>query len=188
MPWPYAGQQVLVRERQGREVIVLAPDGTPVAAHVRQPSGSPPVLQPAHYEGLRRRHQAAFAGLAREFQTRYGPAGVTEAFLQGLRTHHGHHPDVPLRQALDLLSAVPGTVAQAVLADAVEFQRYTPQFLAERLRQRTRTAVRATPFAPEPAPVPAPPASRPCLEIDRPLAHYGRALDPAGLPPAAKGS
>ena len=176
VPWPYAGQQVRVRPSQGREVAVFAPSGALLARHPLRPSGSPPVLLPEHYEGLRRRHQAAFAGLAREFRERYGAAGVAETFLQRLLAQHRHHPETPLRQALELLSAVPAAVAQAALADTVEFNLCTPRFLEERLRQRSQAGSNG---GGERA-LPAVQLTLPSLDVERPLAEYGRALDPAG--------
>jgi hypothetical protein len=186
VPWPYATKQVLVRQSQGREVAVFAPGGELLARHALRPSGSPPVILSEHYEGLRRRHQAALAGLARTFRDRYGEAGVAETFLQRLLAQHRHHPDTPLRRSLDLLSAVPAAVAQAALADAVEFNLCTPRFLEERLRQRT---LGSSTLACDPLPSPTPVAQLllPRLEVERPLLGYGRALpfdDRAGDEPA----
>jgi hypothetical protein len=181
VPWPYAGKQVLVRPSQGRELAVFAQNGQLLARHLLRPSGSPPVLLAEHYEGLRRRHQAAFAGLAREFRERYGAAGVAETYLQRLLAQHRHHPEAPLRQTLELLAGVPAAVAQAALADAVEYNLCTPRFLAERLRQRTR-AGGSGPISP-----PLVQLSLPRLEVERPLQEYGRALhgnDRAGKEPA----
>jgi transposase len=175
VPWPYATQQVLVRQSQGREVAIFAPSGELLVRHPLQPSGAPPVILPAHYEGLRRRHQAAFAGLARAFREQYGEAGVAETFLQRLLAQHRHHPETPLRRSLDLLSAVPAGVAQAALADAVEFNLCTPRFLEERLRQRAKVGP-ALQANPTPTPAPLAQLSLPRLEVERPLLGYGRAL------------
>jgi hypothetical protein len=180
VPWPYAGKQVLVRQSQGRELVVFAPGGQLLTRHGLQPSGSPAVILPAHYEGLRRRHHAALAGLARTFREQYGAAAEAVEFLQRLLAQHRHHPERPLGQVLELLSAVPAAVAQAALADAVEFNLCTPRFLAERLRQQTRG--RTSGAAPPPAPTVQ--LVLPCLDVERPLDAYGRALDPAGQEPA----
>src|SRR5262249_11433550 len=102
VPWPFAGKQVLVKPRQGRELVVTAPDGVPLAQPSLRPSGSPPVFVAEHYEGLRRRHQACFAGLARRFRQTYGQAAVAEVFLRRLLDQHRHHPERPLAQVLDL--------------------------------------------------------------------------------------
>lgn len=171
VPWPYAGKQVLVRPSQGREVAIFATSGQLLGRHLLRPSGAPPVILPEHYEGLRRRHQAAFAGLAREFRERYGEAGVAETFLQRLLAQHRHHPEAPLRKALELLSAVPHSVAEAALADAVEYNLCAPRFLEERLRQRGKAGA-----APGPTPAPVVQLALPRLEVDRPLVGYGRAL------------
>jgi hypothetical protein len=186
VPWPYATKQVLVRQSQGREVTVFSPSGELLVRHPLQPSGSPPLILPAHYEGLRRRHQAAFAGLARQFRDRYGEVGVAESFLQRLLAQHRHHPEAPLKKSLDLLSAVPASVAQAALADAVEYNLCTPRFLEERLRQRAKADPSAdATLMPSPAPVVQ--LSLPRLDVERPLLGYGQALplnDQAGKQPA----
>lgn len=172
VPWAYAGKQVLVRQSQGREVAVYAPSGQLLVRHPLRPSGSPPVTLPEHYEGLRRRHQAALAGLAREFRAQYGDAAVAESFLQRLLAQHRHHPARALRQVLDLLSAVPTTIALAALAATVEFNLCTPRFLEEQLRQRGQAGSPAAP----PSALPAVQLTLPRLEVERPLVAYGRAL------------
>jgi transposase len=173
VPWPYAGKQVLVRQSQGRTVAVFAPSGELLVRHPQLPSGSPPVMLAEHYAGLRRRHRAAFAGLAREFRERYGAAGPAETFLQRLLAQHRHHPETPLRQALDLLSGTPETLALAALADAVEYNLCSPRFLAERLRRRG-LAGGASP--PPPPPLPDGQLALPRLEVERSLLGYGGAL------------
>jgi transposase len=185
VPWSYAGKQVLVRQSQGRELVVYASGGTLLARHALRPKGAPPVILPEHYEGLRRRHQAALAGLARTFREQYGAAAVAEDFLQRLLAQHRHHPERSLGQVLVLLSAVPEGVALAALAEALEFNLCTPRFLEERLRQQTRrhagTAMAAV------RPLPCGQLALPQLEVERSLAGYGQALeppDPAGKEPA----
>jgi transposase len=195
VPWPYAGRQVLVRQSQGREAAIYAPSGELLARHPLRPSGSSPVILPEHYEGLRRRHQAAFAGLARQFRERYGEAGVAETFLQRLLAQHRHHPEAPLAKALELLSAVPAPVALAALADAVEYNLCSPRFLEERLRRRMSGvhhggdhhsgAPDATLQLQEPTPLVQ--LSLPRLEVERSLVGYGRALYQAGKEPALEG-
>lgn len=175
VPWPYAGKQVLVRQSQGREVAIYAPGGALLTRHPLRPSGTPPVILSAHYEGLRRRHQAALAGLARAFRERYGASGIAETFLQRLLAQHRHHPEVPLGQVLELLAGAPETVAQAALADAVDYNLCSPRFLEERLRRRGQTG--GLPSEPDAAPLVQ--LTLPRLEVERPLVGYGRALPPA---------
>jgi transposase len=179
VPWPDAGKQVLVRQSQGREVAVYAPSGTLLVRHPLRPSGSPPVMLPEHYDGLRRRHQAALAGLARQFREQYGEPAVAETFLQRLLAQHRHHPERPLGQVLELLSAVPASVAQAALADSVEYNLCTPRFLEERLRQRVRASATEAPGTGLAVQL-----CLPCLDVERSLLEYGRALTPAGKEPA----
>jgi transposase len=177
VPWPYAGKQVLVRPSQGRDVLVYSSSGEQIARHAMLPSGSPPVILQQHYEGLRRRHLAAMHILADRFRKRYCAVSATaETFLQRLLAQHRHHPERPLSQALELLSAVPDTIALAALAEAVEFNLCTPRFLEELLRRHTMQQ------APNGANLPSTSArittqlALPDLAIERPLSEYGRAL------------
>jgi transposase len=187
VPWAYAGQRVLVRERQGRQVVVFSAGGVQIAVHALQARGTPPVLCAEHYEGLRRRHQAQLATLVARFREQYGSQGETaEAFLQRLFVQQTHHPRGALSQVLELLSGVPAPVALATLADAVEFNLCTPRFLEELLRRRLQSPARP----PGGRAASAPPAlggqlPLPQLDVDRPLAAYGRAL-PAAEQTAAR--
>jgi transposase len=185
VPWPSAGKSVRVRHSQGRDLVVSAASGEVLARHPLRPSGSPPVLCPEHYEGLRRRHLAALHTLCGRFREQYGVgSGAAEGFLQRLLAQHRHHPERPLGQVLELLSAVPQALALATLAEAVEFNLCTPRFLAELLRRR----LAAPPASSVPASHAAPPVAAwvpqltlPALEIERPLTAYGRALgEPEG--------
>lgn len=186
VPWPYAGKSVLVRPSQGREVVVYAPSGAQIARHLLLPSGSPPVLLPEHYAGLRRRHRATFHCLTTRYRERYGAAGATaEEFLQRLVARHRERPERALEQVLDLLSAVPAALAHAALGDAVEFNLCSPRFLAERLRQRSRgLSAAALEGRASPEAGWTPQLALPQLDVERPLTGYGRALDPAGEEPA----
>jgi transposase len=184
VPWPYAGKPVLVRPSQGRDLVVYAQSGELLARHPLRPSGSPPAICREHYEGLRRRHLAALHTLALRFREQYAAASATaETFLQRLLAQHRHHPERPLGQVLELLSAVPPSTALAALAEAVEFNLCTPRFLEELLRRQTFQQPSPSGSAslggggdPPPAPVPITQLSLPELEVERSLAQYGRAL------------
>lgn len=173
VPWEHAGQQVRVRVCQGRTLVVYNAAGQEVTRHPLRPKGTPPVLNPEHYEGLRRRQQASLATLIARFRERYSAASQTaESFLRQLLAHHRHRPERTLAGVLELLCGVPDEIALAVLADAAEFQVSRADYLAELLRQclnrsQTKTAAALPPMQ----------LSLPELSIERPLSVYGRALD-----------
>jgi len=176
VPWPYASKQVLVRQSQGRDLVVYSTSGEQLARHALRPSGTPPVILPQHYEGLRRRHLAAVHTLADRFQKRYSVAsGTAETFLQRLLAQHRHRPERPLSQALELLSTVPDATALAALADAVEFNLCTPRFLEELLRRRTAQAPPRAGAAQSSARI-ATQLPLPNLDVERALDGYGLAL------------
>lgn len=187
VPWYYATKQVLVRESQGRELAVFALSGQCLTHHRLCPSGSPPQIKPEHYEGLRHRHQAALAGLARQFRERYAAHGTAELFLQRLLAQHRHQPQRPLGQVLSLLESVPEALAVAALASAVEFNLCTPRFLEELLRRQWVGNPPAVPVATAASLRFATQLALPELEIERPLAGYDRALA-TGPEPVRKGT
>jgi transposase len=180
VPWPYAGKQVLVRPSQGRDLVVYAQGGDLLARHPLRQSGAPPVICREHYEGLRRRHLAALHTLAVRFREQYAAGSATaETFLQRLLAQHRHHPERPLGQVLELLSAAPQAAALAALAEAVEFNLCTPRFLEELLRRQTVQAG-SLPL-PTTGGIPAPAIlvtqlALPELAVERPLSQYGRAF------------
>ncbi len=173
VPWEHAGQKVRVRASQGRQLVVCDAGGVEIARHVKQPSGAPPVIASAHYEGLRRRHQASLAGLVTRFRERYGSASQTaERFLGLLLATHRHHPERALAGVLELLAGAPDEVAIAALADAAGFQIARVDYLAELLRRRLGQSRQPSVGAPPPTQL-----ALPELSIERPLGLYGRALD-----------
>lgn len=184
VPWPYAGKQVLVRSSQGRDLVVYAQSGELLARHPLRPSGAPPVICREHYEGLRRRHLAALHTLALRFREQYVAVSATaETFLQRLLAQHRHHPERPLGQVLELLSAAPQAAAVAALAEAVEFNLCTPRFLEELLRRQMVQQASPSGNPPLCPGAETPPAAAlvtqlalPELEVERSLAQYGRAL------------
>jgi len=180
VPSPYSHQKVRIRTSQGREVRVYSPAGELLARHAQRPSGSPAVIDPAHYEGLRRRHQAALSGLTREFRGRYGAHAVAEVFLQRLLAQHPHHPERPLATVLELLSAGPLALAVAALAEAMEFNLCTPRFLEVSLqRQLQRPGSAGAGLAPVPLLTQ---LALPELDVERPLEAYATALPPTSFP------
>jgi len=162
-------------------VVVFSVGGVEIAVHPLAARGTPPVLCTEHYEGLRRRHQAQLATLIARFREQYGSQGeAAEAFLQRLFLQQTHHPQGALSQVLELLSGVPAPVALAALADAVEFNLCTPRFLEELLRRRLQRAAAASRNGSAPvSPTPVGQLPLPQLDVERPLAAYGRALPAA---------
>lgn len=174
VPFECAPGQVRVRVSQGRALVVCNAAGQEVARHSLQPKGSPPVLNPAHYEGLRRRQRASLATLITRFRDRYCAGSETaECFLRQLLAHHRHHPERTLAGVLELLSGVPDAIALSVLADAAQFQVCRPDYLAELLRRRLGAGQAEAPAAPPPTQL-----ALPQLAVERPLSLYGRALQP----------
>ncbi len=173
VPCEAAPGQVRVRVSQGRFLVVCNAAGHEIARHPLHPKGTPPVLNPDHYEALRRRQQASLATLIARFRERYSAGSQTaEAFLRQLLAHHRHRPERTLVGVLELLSGVPDEIALSVLADAAQFQVSRPDFVAELLRRRLAAGHAKAMAAPPPTQL-----CLPELSVERPLSLYGRALD-----------
>jgi transposase len=186
VPWPYAGKRVLVRQSQGRTLVVFSTAGEAIAHHPLMKSGTSPQLRQEHYEGLRRRHLASLATLIPQFREQYvARSQAAETFLQRLLGQHRHRPEQTLRQVMELLSGAPRELALAALGEAVEFNLCTPRFLEELLRRQLLR--HGDPQAKRPADFSLPRLQLPLpeLEVERPLATYGRALAP--MHPTEKG-
>jgi transposase len=182
VPAPYAGKTVWVRPSQGRGLTVLAPSGVVLATHDFPPAGKRLVIRQEHYAVLRRRHQARLPTLADRFRARYGAEGeVAEQFLQRFIGQATFRPDRQLARLLELLEGVPPALVLPVLADGLEFNLFSCNFLESRIEARLQAAAAAG--AP-PAVLPAPAVQLPLpeLTVERSLETYGRALpvaDPA---------
>jgi hypothetical protein len=111
------------------------------------------------------------------FRQRYAShAAVTERFLQELLAHTRSHPERGLDQILALLEAVAEPIAIATLAEAVELRLATPTGVEELLRRRLRVTAASHRTSPSRSVPPLTQLLLPDLEVERPLAHYARAL------------
>jgi transposase len=173
------GRQIVrVRSEQGRHLRIYNLEGELVFRHTIRPPGSPPVLLPECYEGMRRRQRSCLAGLLDRFRQRYGQDSQTaEEFLKRLQTLHPNRPDRTLQSVLELLDGVPQPLAIDVLAEALELGLCEPQALQALLQRRLRSS--------KPTDAPVPPAQPyvPTLEVERSLQSYGRALPPPDAAP-----
>ena len=179
VPWQYAGKSVVVRLHQGREVRVCALDGATIACHNRRPSGTPPVICQEHYEGLRSPQIANLHTLCARFRGQYAIVSQNaETFLDRLLGAHPHRPERALGRVMEMLSTVPDAVALAAIAEAVEFNLCTLQFLRQALsRLSAKSAGEGGPSVTQPPDVPNCP-QLPKLNVERPLCAYGRAIPP----------
>jgi transposase len=164
-------QSVRVRSERGRHLQIYNLAGEPIFRHTLQPSGSPPVLLPECYEGMRRRQRACLLGLTERFRERYVVASQSaEQFLQRLLAEHPNRPERSLEHVLELLEGVPQSLALQALAEALELGMCHPHALQALLQRRLRAS--------KPVDAPIPPAQPyvPSVEVERSLQGYGQAL------------
>ncbi len=180
VPAPYAGKNVWVRPSQGRALTILAPSGECLASHAIAPAGTRLVVCQEHYASLRRRHQAMLPTLTARFRERYGASGeVAETFLQRFIGQATFRPERQLGRLLELLEGVPEPVALQVLADGLEFNLFSCNFLESRLEARMKTGESTLSLPPPSLQLPIPE-----LAVERSLQSYAQALpspDPAAL-------
>jgi transposase len=175
VPAPYAGKNVWIRPSQGRSVIILAPSGEQLADHVLPPAGTRLVVCPEHFAALRRRHEARLPTLTARFRARFGSYGeLAESFLQRFIGQATYSPDRQLGRLLELLSTAPDAIALQVLADGLEFNLLSGNFLESRLLER----MKPRPETASPLPTSLQ-GALPELEVERPLDTYAQALPSA---------
>lgn len=167
VPCGYASKQVLATCEQGRTVVIYSTTGVEVARHAK-PSRRCTVIENEHYTPLRRRQQAgSLEFCCRRFRERF-PGEMAANFLQRLLAREPYRPALAVSRVVDLLTAVPAEVAQAVLAECLEINQCTYTFVEASLHRR-----------PTPPPPPGQPLAQmplPSLDVERPLTDYGRAL------------
>lgn len=171
-------QQVRVRTRQARELLVYDLAGQLVIRHTLLPSGSPPVFSQECYEAHKMRSQAALRGLLNELRKRFNHAQTVETYIQSLLKHHPNRPERPLARVLELLQDTPAPAALAALADAAAYNLPDPATIEQLLARHLKgSGANADPPAMPQAAMPLP-----ALDIERPLQAYAQQLPQEDAP------
>jgi transposase len=126
VPWAYAGKQVWIRLRQGRQLIVRNQSGAQIAAHLLAARKGSTVLDPAHYEGLRQRLAKTRPLLQESFRTRFPEQ---DWFLEGVLIQHPNNALDHLRAILALAEVYPAPALCAAFERAREYNTYTHRFV-----------------------------------------------------------
>ncbi len=122
----YAGKRVWVRVSQGLRLEVLSPTGAVIARHPLSRTKGATVIDPAHYEGLRKETPHTKVVLLQAFQDRF-PDQAT--FLDGLLAQQKLGPVRHLRGILDLARQYSADAMRAAFQTAVTYNTYSLQFL-----------------------------------------------------------
>ncbi len=166
----YAGKRVWVRVSQGVRLEVLAPTGAVIARHALSETKGATVIDPAHYEGLRKDTPHTRVVLVEAFQRRFPDQ---QAFLDGLLAQQKLGPVRHLRGILELAQQYAPEAMRAAFRSAGTYNTYSLQFIRGVL-QHDALPVTAS------ATVPTTRVPVPRLEVKRDLRAYQTLLTPMG--------
>ena len=138
VPWVYAGKRVWVRASQGLRLEAMAPTGAAIARHPLSATKGATIIDPAHYEGLRKETPHTKVVLAEAFQHRFPEA---QAFLDGVLTQQKMNPVRHLRGILELAQHYPDDAMRAAFHTAGTYNTYTLQFLRGVLQYTAQPAL-----------------------------------------------
>ncbi len=166
----YAGKRVWVRVSQGVRLEVLAPTGAVIARHALSETKGATVIDPAHYEGLRKDTPHTRVVLVEAFQRRFPDQ---QAFLDGLLAQQKLGPVRHLRGILELAQHYAPEAMRAAFRSASTYNTYSLQFVRGVLQHDALPATTSTTLATTRVPVPR-------LEVKRDLRAYQTLLTSMG--------
>jgi transposase len=168
--WVYAGKRVWVRVSQGVRLEALSPTGEVIARHALSETKGATIIDPAHYEGLRKDTPHTRVVLVEAFQRRFPDQ---QAFLDGLFAQQKLGPVRHLRGILELAQHYSSEAMRAAFCSAGTYNTYSLQFIRGVLQHE---AVPATTLAL----LPTARVSVPRLEVKRDLRAYQTLLTSMG--------
>jgi hypothetical protein len=113
--WIYAGKRVWVRVSEGVRLEALSPTGEVIARHALNETKGATIIDPAHYEGLRKDTPYTRVVLVHAFQSRVPDQ---QAFLDGLVAQQKLGPVRHLRGILELAQHYPPDAMRAAFRSA----------------------------------------------------------------------
>jgi len=170
VPWVYAGKRVWVRVSQGVRLEATAASGAVIARHPLSRTKGAIIIDPAHYEGLRKETPRTKVVLAEAFQHQFPD---DQGFLDGVLTQQKLNAVQHLRGILELARHYSTEALRAAFQTASAYNTFSLSFLRGVLQHT------AQPMAVPPTPV-GMVREVPRLAIKRDLRTYQCLL---GLPP-----
>jgi transposase len=126
VPYVYAGKRVWLRLSQGVRLEILSPTGAALATHALSPTRGATVLDPTHYEGLRKDTPRSKVVLVEAFQARFPEQ---QRFLDGVLTQYKSNPVRHLRGVLELARQYPAEAMSAAFEIACAYSTYSFGFI-----------------------------------------------------------
>ncbi len=168
--WVYAGKRVWVRVSQGVRLEVLSPLGEVIARHALSERKGATVIDPAHYEGLRKDTPRTRVVLVEAFQRRFPDQ---QAFLDGLVAQQKLEPVRHLRGILDLAQHYAPEAMRAAFRTAATYNTYSLSFVRGVLEHDAQPVTTPATLGATRVPVPR-------LAVKRDLRVYQTLLTPLG--------
>jgi transposase len=122
----YAGKRVWVRVSQGVGLEALSPTGEVIARHALSETKGATIIDPAHYEGLRKDTPRTRVVLVEAFQRRFPDQQV---FLDGLLAQQKLGPVRHLRGILELAQHYAPEAMRAAFRNAGTYNTYSLPFI-----------------------------------------------------------
>ncbi|MDR7419152.1 MAG: IS21 family transposase [Armatimonadota bacterium] len=141
VPWLYAGKRVWLQTSQGVRLHLLASSGEVIATHRLSRTKGAILIDPAHYEGLRKDTPRTKVVLVDAFQARFPDQ---QPFLERLLAQQAINPVRHLRGILTLATLYPPAAMAAAFQTALTYNTYSVSFLRGVLQHQ------AQPLAPTP--------------------------------------
>lgn len=143
VPFLYAGKRIWLQLSQGVRLHILASSGEVIATHPLSCTKGTILVDPAHYEGLRKDTPRTKVVLVEAFQARFPDQ---QPFLERLLAQYAINPVRHLRGILDLATLYPPAAMTAAFQTALTYNTYSVTFLRGVLQHQ------AQPLAPMPIP------------------------------------
>lgn len=166
--WIYAGKRVWVRVSQGVRLEALSPTGEVIGRHALSATKGATIIDPAHYEGLRKDTPHTRAVLVEAFQRRFPDQ---QAFLDGLVAQQKLGPARHLRGILELAQHYSAEAMRTAFRSAGTYNTYSLQFIRGVLQHDALPATTV-------ATLPTTRIAVPRLEVKRDLRAYQTVLTP----------
>jgi transposase len=166
----YAGKRVWVRVSQGVRLEALAPTGDVIARHALSETKGATVIDPAHYEALRKDTPHTRVVLVEAFQRRFPDQ---QAFLDGLLAQQKFGLVRHLRGILELAQHYAPEAMRAAFRTADTYNTYSLQFIRGVLQHDALPTTTPATLATTRRPVPR-------LEVKRDLRTYQALLTSIG--------
>jgi transposase len=166
----YAGKRVWVRVSQGVRLEALAPTGEVIARHMLSATKGATIIDPAHYEGLRKDTPHTRVVLVEAFQRRFPDQ---QAFLDGLLAQQKLGPARHLRGILELAQHYSAEAMRTAFRSAGTYNTYSLPFIRGVLQHDALPTTTPATLSTTRVPVPR-------LEVKRDLRAYQTLLTSTG--------